>query len=69
MPNIVSTLLARGGSALIATEAQALGGLLVLLGLIVEFGFLIWLGSVRSEPRSNDFGPPPGQSQVAEVFS
>ena len=31
-----------------------------LAALIIQFGFTIWLGSIKGDARENRFGPPPG---------
>ncbi len=68
--------LALGGEAFVASlqKAQASGGapimdrnayifLAILIGgLIVQFGFTIWLGAKAGDAGGNKFGPPPNAS-------
>lgn len=49
--------------AAIAGAALAIGGLIVLL----NFGFLLWVGLSRGDPGENRYGPPPGML-AASVF-
>ncbi|HET9161322.1 MAG TPA: DUF805 domain-containing protein [Caulobacteraceae bacterium] len=69
LPNILGTMATRGAQAMAGIGGNlALAGFLYILAVVIEFGFLIWLGSVKGQPRTNDFGPPPGQADVVEVF-
>jgi hypothetical protein len=45
--------------SLSTSEAYAFLGLVLML-LIIQFGFTIWLGLKPGESRENRFGPPPG---------
>jgi uncharacterized membrane protein YhaH (DUF805 family) len=68
--------LALGGEAFVTSleKAQASGGappldrnayifLAILIGgLIVQFGFTIWLGAKKGDEGGNKFGPPPSTS-------
>lgn len=54
---------AAGGDA--AASAAALGSMgllmiLIVLGLIVYFGFVLWVGLAKGDPDTNAYGPPPG---------
>lgn len=68
LPNILTGILNRGAQALETTEANLLALMVYVVALVVMFGFLIWLGSVRGQDRKNDFGPPVGRADVVEVF-
>ena len=65
LPNIASNVAAGGGAVLLGQGGTAVG---LLLSLVIEWGFLIWLGSMAGQPHKNDFGQPEGQKDVAEVF-
>jgi uncharacterized membrane protein YhaH (DUF805 family) len=53
-----------------AVSQQELVGLaLLLVGLLVQFGFTIWLGVVKGDPNENRFGAPAGgKPSPAQVF-
>jgi uncharacterized membrane protein YhaH (DUF805 family) len=70
LPNVAGNALAGLGGASVVSAGDGAGGsaLMLLLSMVVEFGFLIWLGCVRGQDRKNDFGWPQGQKDVAEVF-
>lgn len=50
-----------GGEAAVAGAAMAgIGAFLVLLlAVVVSFGFLLWVGLSSGDPGENRFGPPP----------
>jgi len=66
-----------GGDAFVKTmaDAEATGAMpamdrnayifmgVVFVGLIVQFGFTIWLGIRKGDAGNNRFGPPPGAGE------
>ena len=65
-----------GGAAIMAAlsgggdPAAAMAGagiaLLILLGLVVfYFGFVLWTGLAKSDPATNQYGPPPSDAAPA----
>jgi uncharacterized membrane protein YhaH (DUF805 family) len=43
-------------------HARSLGTVIVLL---VEYGFLLWVGCLKSDPEPNRYGPPPRPGLLA----
>lgn len=70
IPNMATGMLSIGGRYLTVTpDGVWVAAALNLIGLIISFGFLIWLGCVKGQDRANDFGPAPGAVDVAQVFT
>ena len=47
------------GATVVATRGAEIFAVTILLGLLVQFGFTIWLGVKKGDDGSNKFGPPP----------
>ena len=70
---LVGAMIAFGGNDIVvalraiqANDEAALAGpagnlflMVALAGLVVQFGFTIWLGAKKGSPGSNKFGKPP----------
>lgn len=52
----------------LTTEAM-LYSVLALLSLVVQVGFLIWIGVPKGAPGTNRFGPPHGRRAAPEAVS
>lgn len=55
---------AAGAAGLAGAGAALLFGLLIL---VVNLGFLLWVGLSKGDPKPNQYGPPPGLA-VAGAF-